>query len=113
MNDPASLIELLFEKVEAYSITTYHLAKLKSLEVATIVITTLVSNLVVLSTLAMFLLILNIGIAIWIGELLGKYYYGFFVVAAFYLVAGLVMNFFLHSWIKKPLTKLIIEKALD
>ncbi|WP_410960347.1 hypothetical protein, partial [Salmonella sp. SAL4431] len=35
-----------------------------------------------------FFTILNIGISLWIGELLGKTYYGFFAVSGFYLLTG-------------------------
>jgi hypothetical protein len=62
---------------------------------------------------AMFALVLNIGVALWLGELLGKNYYGFFIVAAFYLFTGMVLHFFLHNWIKKPVSNLIITQVLQ
>lgn len=113
METTASIIESLFERVEVYGKTTYELAKLKSLETTTRVITSLVSRLSVVIMLSLFALVLNIGVAIWMGELLGKSYYGFFIVAAFYLVAGIVLHFFLHQWIKKPVSDLIITQALQ
>ncbi|MBK7871486.1 MAG: hypothetical protein IPJ74_12830 [Saprospiraceae bacterium] len=94
METPASSIELLFERVETYSRTTYELSKLKLLETITIVVTSLVSRLSVIISISLFVLVLNIGIALWLGELLGKYYYGFFIVAAFYLVMGIILHFF-------------------
>jgi len=66
---------------------------------------------VVVATL--FVLVFNIGIALWLGELLGKSYYGFFIVAAFYLIAAIVLHFFLLRWIKKPMSDLIISQALQ
>jgi hypothetical protein len=44
---PARELEQLFDKVETYGKTTFELAKLKSLEVTTIVVTSLVSKLAV------------------------------------------------------------------
>jgi membrane-associated HD superfamily phosphohydrolase len=113
METQASLIESLFAKVETYGKTTYELSKLKALNTTTIVTTTLVSRLSVILMISMFALVFNIGIALYLGELIGKSYYGFFIVAAFYLVGGIVLHFFLHKWIRKPLTDLIITQALQ
>jgi len=113
METPASIIETLFEKAEAYTKTTYELSKLKSLETSTRVATSLISRLSVIIMLSLFALVLNIGIALLLGEMLGKSYYGFFIVAAFYLVAGIVLHFFLLKWIKKPLSDLMITQALQ
>ena len=113
METPASLIESLFEKVEAYGMTTYELSKLKAQETTTTIVTSLVSRLSVILMISIFALVLNIGIALYLGELLGKSYFGFFIVAGFYLVAGIVLHFFLHKWIKKPLSELIITQALQ
>ena len=113
METPSSVIESLFEKAEAYGKTTYDLSKLKLLETTTVVVTTLISRLSVIIMISLFVLVLNIGIALLLGELLGKAYYGFFIVAAFYLISGLVLHFFLPKWIKTPVFDLIIKKALQ
>ncbi len=113
MNNPESLIELLFERAEAYGKTTYELSKLKLLKATITVIPSLVSRLVVILMLTLFTLVFNIGIALYLGELLGKIYYGFFIVAAFYLIAGIILHYFLHHWIKKPISDLIIKQALQ
>lgn len=113
MNNQESLIESLFERVETYARTTYELSKLKLLKTTITVIPSLVSRLVVILMLTLFTLIFNIGIALFLSELLGKLYYGFFIVAAFYLIAVIILYFFLHNWIKKPISDLIIKKALQ
>jgi hypothetical protein len=113
METPASLIESLVERVEAYSKTTFELSKLKLLETTTIVVTALIPRLAAIIMFSLFALVLNIGIAMMLGELLGKAYYGFFIVAAFYLLAGLIVHFFLHNWIRKPISDLIIKQALQ
>jgi membrane-associated HD superfamily phosphohydrolase len=113
METPRSVIETLYERAEEYSKTSYELTKLKSLETTTVVVSTLISRLSVVIMFSLFALVLNIGIALWLGELLGKSYYGFFIVAGFYLIAGSVFHFFLHGWIKKPVSELIITQALQ
>ncbi len=113
MSRPDSLIESLFEKVETYGKTTYELNKLKLLKTTIKIVPSLITRLVVILMITLFTLVFNLGIALWLGELLGKLYFGFFIVAAFYLIAGIFLHFFLYNWIKKPISKLIIKQALQ
>ena len=105
--------EKLYGKVESYFSTSYELAKLKSLEVAVLVASSFISTLSVVVMLFLFILVSSIGIALWLGDLLGEAYCGFFIVSFFYLLLGLVFSFFLRRWISKPVSKLIITEALS
>ena len=113
METPATSIESLFERLQEYSKTTYELSKLKLLETTINVVNILIPRISVILMISLFALVLNIGIALFLGELLGKSYYGFFIVAGFYLGAAIVLHFFLNKWIKKPLSDLIIKQALQ
>ena len=113
MDTPVSSLESLFERIEAYGKTTLELTKLRALDTIIFVVTTLISRLGVAAMVSMFFLVLNVGIALYLGEQLGKNYYGFFIVAAFYALAGLLMHSFLFDWIKKPVHDLIIQKSLQ
>ena len=113
METPANLIESLFERVEAYGKTTFELSKLKLLETSAIIAGSLVSRLSVILVISLFTLVLSIGIALWLGEELGKSYYGFFIVAAFDLLLAIILHFFLLKWIKKPISELIIKQVLQ
>jgi phosphoglycerol transferase MdoB-like AlkP superfamily enzyme len=113
MDDRAGLIESLIEKGEQYGKTTLELFKLKTLDKSADVASNLVSWLIVVIFAVLFFLILNIGIALWIGELLGKSYYGFFVVAGFYAVLALVFGIFRKQLIKKPMNNSIITQVLE
>lgn len=112
METPAIIIETLFERGEAYGKTSYELAKLKSLEAVIKIATYLMSRFSAIIMLLLFVLVLNIGIALWLGELLGKIYYGFFIVSAVDFVAAIALYFFFRIWIKKTLSDLIITQAL-
>ena len=113
VDTPADEIEALLEQMEAYAKTNYELAKLKSLDKATEVSTSFISRMSVVVTVTLCLLILNIGIALLIGELLGKMYFGFFVVSGFYLLASIALHYFLHKWIKSPISNALIIQALQ
>jgi len=113
METPADSIESLFERAEAYGRTTFELSKLKLLETTNIVVTSLIARLSVMLMISMFSFVLSIAVALWLGDVLGKSYYGFFIVAGFYFLAGIVLHLFLHRWVKKPISELIIKQALQ
>ncbi|OFY91885.1 MAG: hypothetical protein A3K10_05805, partial [Bacteroidetes bacterium RIFCSPLOWO2_12_FULL_31_6] len=84
MENKIVFIEPLFERAEAYGKTSYELIKLKAVDKTSDVLSTFVSRGAVILVLSMFIVIVNIGIALFLGDLLGKSYYGFFCVAGFY-----------------------------
>lgn len=113
MDEQSGLIESLFEKGEQYGKTTIELLKLKTLDKSADVISNLVSWWIVLIFAVLFFLILNIGVALWLGELLGKSYYGFFAVSGFYALLAIVFAFFRKQLIKEPLNNSIITQVLE
>lgn len=112
MDNKATTIEMLFEKAEDYTRTTVELAKLNAIDKSADVLSSLMSGLAVTTVVAIFMLLINIGLALWIGELLGKSYYGFFIVASFYFILALVLYTFNNQWIKTPVSNIIITKLL-
>ena len=107
-----ALIESLFEKTLDYGKTSFRLAKLKTLSKTSEMIASSLSHLIVLLFGASFLLFLSLGMAIWIGEVLGHIFYGFFVVSAFYGLAGIIIHLFLHKKLKTMLDEYIIKQVL-
>jgi hypothetical protein len=110
MNDIATPIETLFKRAEDYSKTSLELLKLGAIDRSADVFSSLAVKFAIFMVAALFTLIINIGIAIWLGELLGKPYYGFFVVAIFHLVVISLVFIFRHEWIKTPVSNSIITQ---
>jgi len=106
------LIEPLLERADAYSKTSFELIKLKSLDKVSDITSTLISRLLLVIVLSFFVLTLNIAIALWLGGLLGKNYYGFLIVASFYGIAGIIL-FFIHPFIKARVKNSIITQMLN
>jgi len=102
----------LFEKAGEYAETHIALLKLKAIDKGAEVIASLVTRLVVLFFLITFIVILNIGLALWIGALLGEAFYGFFAIAGFYGVIALLVYSFRNKWLKTPVNDLIVRKIL-
>ena len=106
------MIESLFEKTVDYGKTSFLLVKLRTLNKTSDVVSSLLANTVVLIFALLFMLFLSLGLAIWVGEILGNIFYGFFVIAAFYGLTGILIHLFLHKWIKKLVSDRFIEKLL-
>ena len=47
-----------------------------------------------------------------LGEYFGKTYYGFFLIALFYVLLGIVIYLFRKQWIKTPVSNFIISQSL-
>ena len=72
MEKPAGIVEELLGRVEGYGKTSLELAKLKAVKKLIPVATSAASQLVVISAFSLFALLFNIGIAMWLGDILGK-----------------------------------------
>ena len=112
MNDNATSIETIFEKVEDYGKTTIELIKLNAIDKSAEAVSTLSVKLAIFVIVALSVLTVNIGLSLWIGEMLGKIYYGFFVMAGFYMLISLVLYIFRDQWIKIPVSNAIITHML-
>ena len=112
METHTNLIEPLLEKVEAYGKTSFELFKLKALAKTADVSSSLISRMLFILFLSFFLLTLNIAAALWIGDLLGKNYYGFLIVAGFYALASVIL-LIVHAALKTRLNNTIIKQLFN
>jgi len=112
MEDQTNLIETLIEKASDYGKTSYELAKFRALDKSSQVISSLLSNAVILIITSLFMLFLNLGLAIWIGQLMGQIYFGFFVVAGFYGIISILVYLLMRKWMMKKLGDSFINQVL-
>jgi hypothetical protein len=110
MEDIKNSFDSLLDSAEEYGKTSIELLKLKTLDKTSDVASTIISRAIAIFILFMFFLIITIGIAIWLGEIIGKYSYGFFIVAAFYGLTGIILFFFMHKRIKTLINNSIIKQ---
>ena len=110
MKDKAILIEMLFEKVESYTKTTIELYRLKAIDKVTDVFATIASGLIIAVIIALFFILLSIGLALYLGELLGKSYYGFFALGGLYALIAIVMTMNRRAWIEIKLNDFLINQ---
>lgn len=109
MEENTKLLETLLEKAINYGHSSLELAKLKTIDKSTNVISALIPQLLVASFIAIALLFLTLGMALYLGEIMGKTYYGMAVVAGFYALCAIITQLFLRKVISKACCNLIIR----
>ena len=110
MDNIATPVEALFEKAENYSKTSLELFKLTAIDKCADLVSSIAVQFAIFIVAAVFTLVINIGIAMWLGDLLGKMYLGFFAVAIFYAIVIALLYFFRHQWIKTPVSNSVIAQ---
>ena len=112
MEEKVDVLNTLLERAADYGNTSLELVKLKAIDKTTDIISSVIPLVIFILLVTSFLVFLNLGIAFWLGEILGKEYYGFFIVAAFYILLGLIIRFLLNKWIKKLIGDYFIRHIL-
>jgi O-antigen/teichoic acid export membrane protein len=102
----------LVDRAEEFGETTVELFRLQAIDKSADVVSSLASRLAILLVVALFIIVLSIGLALWAGELLGKSYYGFFAVGGVYILLALLLMGFRRPWLKKPVSNSIIKQML-
>lgn len=82
---------MLIDKIEQYSKTCIELYKLKLIDKSCAVFASLASRIIIFIIIALFFLFITIGLALYLGEFMGKMYYGFFAISGFYAFIALVL----------------------
>jgi hypothetical protein len=112
MEAQTNSIDPLLERAEAYGKTSFELLRLKTLSKAADVTSSLFSRTIFILLFSFFAFTINIAIALWIGDLLGKAYYGFFIVAGFYAIVSIVL-LLAHNSIKTRVNNSIIKQLFN
>ena len=109
MANQTSSLESMFERIKNYIETRAELLKLKAIDKSSSFVSVLITYVAVFVIFWFFFLLLNIGIALLIGDLLGKFYYGFFILAAFYAIVGIVLLKNKNKWVKTPVINMMVK----
>src|SRR6478736_37710 len=99
METQAHSFESLFGRAGEYFETRVELMKLKSIDKSSDIISSAISRLAIIVTI----LILTIGLALLIGEQVGKSYYGFFIVGGFYIFIAFIGYLVRNRLLKTPI----------
>ncbi len=113
MEKPAGIFETLIQRFIAYGRTTWELTKFQFIGLVAGWLASVLSYFIVFFALATFMGLLNIGIALWLGEKMGAAYLGFLALAGFYLVVTLLLGIFMRKRFKNLIADFFIRKILS
>lgn len=105
-----SKIEQIYERVEQYVLTTVELYKLKALQKLAETATSIVTSLMMVIFGLFFLVFVSIGLAVYLGEVLGKMHFGFMIVAGIYLIFTLIVYALRAKVLKDKVSTYIVRK---
>lgn len=112
MDKQPHVVESLLGNSTEYVETRLKLFKLRLVDKTADLASSVVSILPMLLIMVLVFILLNIGLALLIGDLVGRASWGFLILTAIYMIAGLVLYKNRNKIIKTPLANLIIRKFL-
>ncbi len=112
MEDHLIKEDSLLDKLEAYGETSLKLLKLETVEKTADVSSSLISRLFLMIAIILFIVMLSIAVALWIGDYYGSNYIGFLTLASVYAIAVLIL-YFAHPLVKSRISNFIILKMLS
>jgi hypothetical protein len=109
MENNSNNIETLLENTATYGKTSFELVKLQVLDKTSDKLSSFFPHTIVAFIIVSFLLFANLGLALWLGELLGRIYFGFFVLAGAYACIALALHLFMRKWLKRVFYDFLIR----
>jgi len=107
-----TLIESLFSQSKDYAGDRLELYKLKLVDKSASVASSVIAGVALAIVLFIFFVVFNIGIALLIGDLVGKSYLGFLILAVVYAIVGIVIFKGRNKFFKTPVAEMLIRKFL-
>lgn len=107
-----SSIESLIERITEYGKTNYKIVKLQLIDKVSDILSSLIPMVVIFILIGSFLVFINVGLALWLGEILGRTYYGFLAVGAFYGLITIIFYLFMNKWIKRVFYDFFVRKII-
>ena len=105
-------IEMVYAKIEDLVSNQQEIIKLKVYSKSADMATFMAMKIIMFFVVGLFILFLNIGLSIWLGEILGETYYGFFALAGFYAISAIIIKTFLYNNIEYKINNSFLFKIL-
>lgn len=112
MGNNSSQFEELIKRVEEYTDTNIKLLKYRSIDKISTLVSSVITYRIIVAGVAIFLLFLSLALALWLGEIFGKIYYGVFIVSGVYGIIALVL-YGVRDRIRQSICNSIISKAFN
>lgn len=103
----------LYDRVEDYVKTSIELYKLKAINTVADLISAIGTGLLLAVFFLMFLLFVSVGAAFYLGHLLGGWHHGFFIVAGFYILSGIILYVVRKKHVKDKINDFVIKQIFE
>jgi hypothetical protein len=110
MQEKPNVFENLVAGAEDYARTTLELLKLKTIDRLSDAASSVLSRIIAFVFFFMFFLTASIGLCLWLGEIMGRVWAGFMLVAGIYGLIAIILSFILHKWFKRRTGDIIIRQ---
>lgn len=108
VNAISEKIEELFSKAEAYVKTTLRLFKLELIKNISDIVSDLFVKIIIFFIAGLALVFASIGLSIWLGDIFGELYYGFFTVALLYMIIAIAIYAARKVFLKNSINNVVI-----
>lgn len=112
VHNKSDSMESLFEQVRSYGETRIEILKLSAVDKASEVISLASVRVALYLIASKSVLFLSVATGFLLGEWLGRYSYGFIIVSIAFALAGIPVYIWRGKWVKDPVARLVITKAL-
>lgn len=112
-NEYEKLWEEWLPRLKNYSNNRIDLVKLSLVEAVAKAAASVTSNLILFFTFFAFFVFASFALALFIGKRMGDYYWGFGIIAGFYLLLFLLTLMLRKNQIEKPILNQTIRKLME
>jgi len=105
-------ISAIFDKISDLGKARLELARLKGINVTSDIASSSFATIVFLALCCFTFLLLNAGVAIYIGSVMGGVSYGFFVLSGFYSVIAIIYQLVFSKMIRKVIRNFLIKQLV-
>jgi hypothetical protein len=109
MDNSATSIENLIERIEQYGKTTFELYKCHTAYESAALFSYLAVKIILGFIFIIVMILFTIALALWIGDTLGKTAYGFLIMGSFFTLVGLIFYGFQKPLIKTKMSNVVIK----
>lgn len=101
----------LIDKIKEYINVRIELATLTAAEKGSHLFAAIVTDSIIVLLLVLTFLFGSLGLGFYLSEIIGNTYAGFFIIAGFYLLIGLIIYAIKDSYLEKRIVNRIIKKV--
>jgi hypothetical protein len=113
MDNKTTNVEELFYKLKDYGDTRLDLFKLKAISKISGILSSIISGVILVLLLLLAIICITIALSLVIGEAIGNTYLGFLIMAAIYIIIGLVMYSNRKKLLKAPISNKFIKDFVE